>query len=155
LWPLSQGELEARRETFLERLLSGDLPTTKSPLGKRDYLERAVAGGFPEAVFRRGARRRAWFTAYVTTVIEREAPGISASPRTADLPRLLRLVAARHGGVINVPARPPRRPVHRRCAAARRTAGRRARRSHRQCSPCGAVALSLVEDVATNGTVVR
>lgn len=103
LWPFSQGELERRRETFLERLLDGELPAAhRSALDKRDYLERAVAGGFPEAVFRRGARRRAWFTAFVETVIEREAPGISASPRTAELPRLLRLVAARHAGVLNV-----------------------------------------------------
>jgi len=35
-------------------------------------------------------------------VIEREAPGISASPRTAELPQLLRLIAARHAGVLNV-----------------------------------------------------
>jgi uncharacterized protein DUF4143/IclR-like helix-turn-helix domain-containing protein len=35
-------------------------------------------------------------------VIEREAPGISASPRTAALPRLLRLIAARHAGALNV-----------------------------------------------------
>ncbi len=103
LWPLSQGELEQHRETFLDRLLTGNLPAAFTcTLGKRDYLERAVAGGFPEAVLRQGSRRRAWFTSYVGTVIEREAPGISASPRTADLPRLLRLVAARHAGLINV-----------------------------------------------------
>lgn len=102
LWPLSQGELEEGHETFLSRLVEGNLPTVASTLTKRDYLERAVAGGFPEAVFRSGARRRAWFTAFVETVIEREAPGISASPRTADLPRLLRLVAARHAGTLNV-----------------------------------------------------
>lgn len=103
LWPLSQGEFARRRETFLDRLVSGDPHVAaESTLIKRDYLERAVAGGFPEAVSRAGARRRAWFTAFVETVIEREAPGISASPRTADLPRLLRLVAARHAGVLNV-----------------------------------------------------
>lgn len=103
LWPLSQGEIERGQGDFLTRLLAGDLPrSTKSALTKRDYLERAVAGGFPEALVRGGARRRAWFTAFVETVIEREAPGVSASPRTADLPRLLRLVAARHAGLINV-----------------------------------------------------
>lgn len=103
LWPLSQGELERRPDSFLDRLFGADpVVAPDSPLTKRDYLERATAGGFPEAVSRRGARRRAWFTAFVETVIEREAPGISASPRTADLPRLLRLVAARHAGVLNV-----------------------------------------------------
>lgn len=103
LWPLSQGEIERRPETFLSRLLDGDLATDRiSELDKRSYLERALAGGYPEARTRQGQRRRAWFGAYVQTVIEREAPGISASPRTAELPRLLRLVAARHAGVLNV-----------------------------------------------------
>lgn len=103
LWPLSQSELERRPASFLDRLFAADpVAASDSPLSKRDYLERSMAGGFPEAVARHGERRRAWFTAFVETVIEREAPGISASPRTADLPRLLRLVAARHAGVLNV-----------------------------------------------------
>lgn len=103
LWPLSQGEIGRRPETFLRRLLDADLATDwTSELDKRSYLERALAGGYPEARVREGPRRRAWFSAYAQTVIEREAPGISASPRTADLPRLLRLLAARHAGVLNV-----------------------------------------------------
>lgn len=103
LWPLSQGEIGCQPETFLSRLLDADLATDWiSKLDKRSYLERALAGGYPEAHAREGRRRRAWFSAYTQTVIEREAPGISASPRTADLPRLLRLIAARHAGVLNV-----------------------------------------------------
>ncbi|MGH3928128.1 MAG: ATP-binding protein, partial [Pseudonocardiaceae bacterium] len=103
LWPLSQGEIERRPETFLSRLLNADLATDWiSELTKRNYLERALAGGYPEAHAREGPRRRAWFSAYIQTVIEREAPGISASPRTADLPRLLRLIAARHAALLNV-----------------------------------------------------
>ncbi|MGH3873110.1 MAG: ATP-binding protein [Pseudonocardiaceae bacterium] len=103
LWPLSQGEIEHRPVTFLSRLLDADLTTDWiSALDKRSYLERALAGGYPEALAREGPRRRAWFNAYAQTVIEREAPGISASPRTADLPRLLRLIAARHAGILNV-----------------------------------------------------
>lgn len=103
LWPFSQSELAGHDRNFLDCLLGGDLPTGfDSLLDKRDYLERALAGGYPEAVARRGRRREAWFDAYVQTVVEREAPGVSASPRTADLPRLLRLVAARHSGILNV-----------------------------------------------------
>ncbi|MGI9001251.1 MAG: ATP-binding protein [Pseudonocardia sp.] len=103
LWPFSQGELAGRRGAFLDLLLTGDLPTEfDSSLSKRDYLERALAGGFPEAVARRASRRDTWFASYVETVVEREAPGVSASPRTAELPRLLRLVAARHAGILNV-----------------------------------------------------
>ncbi len=125
LWPLSQSELAATAgtlrtaETFLDRLLAGVLPLEHAgDLTKTDYLDRAVAGGYPEALRRSGARRAAWFDAYVETVVEREAPGVSASPRTAELPRLLRLVAARHASLLNVAdlardAGLPERTVHR------------------------------------------
>jgi len=119
LWPFSQGELAGRRETFIDRLLSGQIDRQyRSDLTKADYLELAGAGGFPEAIRRRGHRRSAWFESYVETVVEREAPGVAASPRTAELPRLLRLVAARHACVLNIAdlardAGLPERSVHR------------------------------------------
>src|SRR5262249_58671518 len=77
-----------------------------------------LGGGCRGARGRTGRRRGAWFAAYVHPVIEREAPGVSASPRTAELPRLLRLVAARHGATLNVAelaraVRLPESSVHR------------------------------------------
>jgi len=122
LWPFSQGERRGHRETFVDRLLAGGSdgldPGHRSGLTKADYLQLAAAGGFPEAIRRRGARRGSWFDSYVETVVEREAPGIAASPRTAELPRLLRLIAARHAGLLNVAdlsrdAGLPERSVHR------------------------------------------
>ncbi|MGH3770789.1 MAG: ATP-binding protein [Pseudonocardiaceae bacterium] len=119
LWPFSQGELEGRREGFLDLLLNGALETeSASSLTKRDYLELASAGGYPEAVLRARTRRIGWFDSYVETVVEREAPGITTSPRTSELPRLLRLVAARQATVLNVAdlardARLPERSVYR------------------------------------------
>jgi uncharacterized protein len=108
LWPFSQDELAGRRSSFLDSLFTGRPPVRlrvrahQARLSdKRDYLIRAASGGFPEAVRRTDRRRDAWFSAYIETVIEREAPGVSASPRTADLPRLLRLIAARHAGILN------------------------------------------------------
>lgn len=103
LWPFSQDELARRRSSFLDRLLAGSLPDDfSSALTRADYLERALTGGYAEAAARAARRREAWFAGYVETVVEREAPGVAASPRTAELPRLLRLVAARHAGILNV-----------------------------------------------------
>jgi predicted AAA+ superfamily ATPase len=103
LWPLSRSEVAGRSGALVDHLLDGDIPRGyRSSASKLDYLELALAGGFPEALRRNDRRRSAWFDAYVETVIEREAPGVSASPRTADLPRLVRLVAARHASVLNV-----------------------------------------------------
>jgi len=102
LWPLAQSEITGTPGTFIDRLLAGEVPEPTTSLTKADYLRLAVAGGYPEALRRAQARRGAWFDSYVETVVEREAPGISASPRTAELPRLLRLVGARHAGLLNV-----------------------------------------------------
>lgn len=103
LWPFSQDELTGRPARFLRLMLDGLLPDDlHSTWTKRDYLEQAAAGGFPEARNRASGRRGAWFESYLATVVEREAPGIAAAPRTADLPRLLRLVAARHASLLNV-----------------------------------------------------
>jgi uncharacterized protein len=119
LWPFSRSEVTGTPTALIDRLLGGDIPRGyHSSTTKVDYLQLALAGGFPEALRRAGRRRSAWFEAYVDTVIEREAPGVSASPRTADLPRLLRLVAARHAAVLNVAelaraARLPESSVHR------------------------------------------
>lgn len=118
LWPFSQGELAGGRETFLDVLLTGAVPERTSPMTKRDYLTVASAGGYPEVIRRESDRRASWFDTYVETVVEREGPAISASPRTGDLPRLLRLVAARQATVLNVAdlardARLPERSAYR------------------------------------------
>lgn len=118
LWPFSQGELTGGRETFLDQLLTATVVERVSSMTKRDYLTVASTGGYPEVIRREPDRRATWFDAYVETVVEREGPTISASPRTGDLPRLLRLAAARQATVLNVAdlardARVPERSVYR------------------------------------------
>lgn len=103
LWPFSQSELHGKQSVLVDHLLDSRIPRNyRSSVTKLEYLQLAVVGGFPELLRRSVRRRPPWFETYIETVIEREAPGVSASPRTADLPRLLRLVAARHGSVLNV-----------------------------------------------------
>lgn len=105
LWPFSQGEIEGRREHFVDLLFAGRaLPNHRSSLSKRDYLERVCRGGFPEVIGRRADRRRAWFRSYVQAVVAREIPGVADVERLAELPRLVRLCAARQGAPLNVAA---------------------------------------------------
>ncbi len=104
LWPLSQGEIEGRRETFLDVLLGGDLQglgDRADPLGKDDLLSRAEAGGFPEAVARSGSRRARWFDSYLDTVLQREIRDLANIAGLTDLPRLMALLASRATGLLN------------------------------------------------------
>jgi uncharacterized protein len=109
LWPLSQGELAGRREQFVDRLFEKPgaggrprLPADVPAIEPRDLLARMLAGGFPEPQARKRAdRRRAWFDAYVTTILERDVRDLAQIERLADLPRLLKLLASRVAGLIN------------------------------------------------------
>jgi uncharacterized protein len=104
LWPLSQGEIEGRRESFLDALLAGrpgDLVADAAPLSRSALLARIAAGGFPEAVKRTGARRGRWFDSYLDTMLQREVQDIANVAGLAELPRLMQLLAARSTGLLN------------------------------------------------------
>lgn len=103
LFPLSQGELARHRETFIDRLLTGELFIDhRSGQTRQDYLERACAGGYPEALRRPpGRRRTAWFDSYLSRIVGRDAADISGLQRISELPRLLRLLAARNAMELN------------------------------------------------------
>lgn len=103
LFGFSQGELAGHREQFLDRLLGGEsFVTHTSQLTRHDYLDRACAGGYPETLARApGRRRAAWLDNYVQRIIERDAADISTLQYLDELPRLLRLLAARNAGELN------------------------------------------------------
>lgn len=103
MWPFSQGERGGVRECFIDLVLAdGDVPAMTSTLTRRDYLERIVAGGYPEAVGRTGRRRSDWYASYVKTVVERESKDVLDTDRGGDVVRMLRFIAARHAGLLNV-----------------------------------------------------
>jgi hypothetical protein len=67
-----------------------------SALTKRDYVARALRGGYPEAIRRDPGRRRArFFDSYVTDLISRDVQQIADIERPAEMRRLLSVVAAR------------------------------------------------------------
>jgi predicted AAA+ superfamily ATPase len=103
LFGFSQGELMRTRETFVDRVLDGDLFVGhRSTLTRQDYLQRACAGGYPEALARTAGRRRsAWFDNYLSRIVGRDAADISGLQRLSDLPRLIRLLAARNATELN------------------------------------------------------
>ena len=104
LWPFSQGEIESRRETFVDAVFSSKLPASRSAdaASRRDLVALVLRGGYPE-ILQRQTRSRcsAWFDAYVTTVIHRELRDLANLEYLTELPRLLRLLASRVGGQLN------------------------------------------------------
>ncbi|MFP5228077.1 MAG: ATP-binding protein [Acidobacteriota bacterium] len=105
LWPFSQGEMHGIREKFIDTLFS------KSPLTWSDksravswdeLLEMIVTGGYPPAVARHSAARRdAWFQSYIMTMLQRDIRDLASIADTTAIPRLLSVVAARAGSLLN------------------------------------------------------
>lgn len=100
----SQGELAGHTERFIDRLLAGDrfLDHT-SQLNRHHYLERATSGGYPEALRRpAGRRRNQWLDNYVNRIVARDAYDVSNLQRIGELPMILRVLAARNTGELNL-----------------------------------------------------
>ncbi len=105
LWPFSQGELRGVRENFVEHLfLTGhaDRSGRRSSVSWEELLEIMVAGGYPPAVARHTpARRDAWFQSYVLTMLQRDIRDLASIADFTAIPRLLSVVAARAGSLLN------------------------------------------------------
>ena len=105
LWPFSQGEIRGVKENFVDTLFSGKSvgwSGKSSAMSWDELLESVVSGGYPPAVARQStARRDAWFQSYVSTVLQRDIRDLANIADTTAVPRLLSVVAARAGGLLN------------------------------------------------------
>jgi uncharacterized protein len=105
LWPFSQGELRGVREGFIDALFTaGALPAIGSlAITRQELAEQMVAGGYPEITRRtNAARREAWFGSYITTILQRDVREMTHIEGLTQMPRLLALLAAQAGGLVNV-----------------------------------------------------
>lgn len=101
LWPFSQGEIDGSPDRFIDAAFAyGPGLTHSSDLKRRDYVDRVVRGGYPEAVRRTARRRSAFFNSYLTTLIERDVSELSAIERRGELRKLLAILAGRSGGLL-------------------------------------------------------
>lgn len=106
LWPFAERELTGvLSPTFVDTVFSHPSAlATHRTVDRTEVVERLLRGGFPESVRRTPQRRRAWFESYVTTTMHSVVAELGALERLADMPRLLRLCAARTGTELNVSA---------------------------------------------------
>jgi len=105
LWPFSQGEINGVKEGFLDALFSKQpawsAGKTKN-LQRDELFEKVLTGGYPPAVARHtGARRKAWFQSYLTTILQRDVRDLTNIADVTAVPRLLSVVATRAGSLLN------------------------------------------------------
>lgn len=107
MMPLSQGEIEGVQENWLDTLFNGHSPlqlrAPANPLPLKDLFERVSRGGFPEAVLSQDDSSRAeWLSAYIETLLARDARDLVDIERRTELPRLLHLLAAHTCQTLNI-----------------------------------------------------
>ena len=103
LYPLSAGEVAGHCEGFVRRLFDGAIAKRRSTVTTENLAARLVRGGYPEAIHRRAdARRTAWFASYISTILQRDVRDLARVDGLHALPNLLRLLAARASGLLNL-----------------------------------------------------
>ena len=103
LHPLSQNEMHGGAPNFLDDLFNGAFRTRVTDRLADDLAVRITAGGYPAAVARATARRRAnWYRSYVETQLERDVRDISRIRDLSVLPRLLNAAASQTAHLYNL-----------------------------------------------------
>ena len=104
LHPLTEAEKERRPGRFLAALLAGELGgrNRAASTDPRPLVERLLEGGYPEPLTRPPARVRQWHRDYLNQILQRDVREVSRVRRTADLARLLELLAGRTATLLNV-----------------------------------------------------
>ena len=103
LWPFSQGEKERGGDAFVDAVFHDQVPFVKGSENRSDLMQRLLTGGYPEMLLRvKPARRRAWFSAYITTVLQRDVKDLAQINGLTAFPRLFSLLAARTATILNV-----------------------------------------------------
>jgi len=111
LWPLSQAEIAGTspegvgtwfRDT--EAPSTPTRPAAPTMLSRRDYLELACRGGYPEVLALPPHLRRDWFDSYARTVVERDVLALGDLRRRDLLPTVLEWIAANTAREVNVQA---------------------------------------------------
>ena len=104
LWPLSSAEIaECPDPNLADSLFLGDWSgLTVAACERADFIDRAVAGGFPDAITRtQGRRRQAWFDSYVQAILQRDVRDLANIEQLTEVPNLLQLIATRSASLLN------------------------------------------------------
>ncbi len=102
LYPLSQSEIEGTTRNLVDDLLAGVPPDVRdAPIGRDAFVQRVAAGGYPEVLRRRSARRAPWFRDYLQTIIERDLRDIATATKAQEMMPLLRLLASQAASLLD------------------------------------------------------
>ena len=98
LYPFAASEVFSTKGDFLQRLFSADFADMENVPALDEAIESAT---FPEISGKPARERGEWFDGYLTTILQRDVRTVAELEKIALLPRLLRVLAARAGKLMN------------------------------------------------------
>jgi len=102
LLPLSQSEIERRSSNWIDGIFSGRILQSNTLALSKDLIERVLRGGYPEAVARPTAKRRAaWLRQYIDAIVQRDVRDVAGIGKLDQLQRFLRALAQTAGQMCN------------------------------------------------------
>lgn len=103
LWPFSLGEIEGVKEGFVDTLFEDILfSQIKIKENQDSIIQKILTGGYPEVLYRKtSGRQKAWFSSYITTILQRDVRDIANIEGLTMMPRLLSLLAVRTATLLN------------------------------------------------------
>lgn len=103
LHPLARCEVERAEPSFLDALFADRFDRTPGERLGRRMANLIADGGYPPALRRDTARRRAaWYRDYVETIVQRDIRSLARIQSLDAVPRLLTLAAAQTACTVNV-----------------------------------------------------
>lgn len=104
LWPFSQSEITQNKLNFIDQLFA-QYPLKQKNISSSDtptILQKMVLGGYPEIQKRTTPQRRdAWFSSYITALLQRDILDISHINGISGMPNLLSILASRAASLFN------------------------------------------------------
>jgi uncharacterized protein len=103
MWPLSQGELIGKEESFLERVFTQDFGYSEViPFSRKELIQKVCLGGFPGMVLAKNEQgRRAWCDSYLSLAMQKDVQELAQIEGLSHMPKLLQIVATRVGSTLN------------------------------------------------------
>ncbi len=104
LWPFSCDELRRTHNRFIDALFARRFPRVDGEdFSRAEWIAMMLNGGYPEVQnLPTQKHRRDWFSAYITTILQRDVKDIAQIAGLHELPRLLSLIAAQNGSLLNL-----------------------------------------------------
>jgi predicted AAA+ superfamily ATPase len=94
LLPMTQGEILAKRPSFISRAFELKFSRAEGELSRRDLLKIALRGGFPETINLSDGARGKWHISYANALITRDLRDFANIRRHDILLKLLETLAS-------------------------------------------------------------